>query len=572
MKPVAPPPVPGIALPPAPASAPAHAVPAVRALLWLGAEELGERDDAPRLWLHLTDGRVLAFRLPLVELGTDRVVAPLLDAIADDLRGMRHDLDLPGFGFVQVLYAAPVLPMPRCRSGYGQALTRRDVLAFARALDVDALDFLGTLGALDAIGTMGENPHNDFYASTRNYNRIATLPAELRMRRLQALQRFPALLAPLLLTAHRAPNLFDGKRHAWRQPDPAVEAAIGGGRDLVGALAHHYGISRGLVRAPLNAGFWEAGYEQRRSILAFLDALPDNKRPANTRELRYWQSEMLAYFYLIGDNEEMSDEQTQRLIEPAVHAAAFRLGWLRTWQACRRRVGTINHALVDARDFLAAADARAVAWLGPRHAPAPPRLAAAWLAAHGLAGLLAASARWHQLRPLVERAPAGFALPALLGVWQTNDRTARELLTAQALVEEGATMRHCVGDYWDTSVSGDRIFALRLADGERATAQYTPRSIGDDDLHYRFMQLRGPANAAASPTMQAFAVQLAALLNAAERAPARRAALVARHDLERLRHDSPRPAAWLDATSERQLRRALDDGLPLAWQCTKLAA
>lgn len=563
MKPVASPFSPFVALLPAPASAPTTASagthrPTVRARLWCRAEELGERDAAPRLWLHLTDGRVLAFRLPLAEYGEDRVVAPLLDAIADDLRGLRYDLDLPGFGFVQVLYAAPVLPVPQRQPGDNQALTRRDVLDFARDLDLDTLDFLGTLGALDAIGTMGENPHNDFYASTRNYNRIAALPAELRLRRLQALQRFPALLAPLLLTAHRHANLFDGKRHAWRQPDPAVEAAIDAGRDLAGALARHYGISRGLVRAPLNAGFWAAPYAHRRGILDFLDALPDNKRPASPRELRYWQSELLAYFYLASGNAHLPDAPTRSPVDAAVHAAAFRLGWLRTWETCQRRFGPLNPALADARDFLAAAGARAAVWLGRHRAPAPPRLVAAWLAAHGLTGLLAASARWHRLRPLIERAPAHSALPAVLGHWQSHDGQARELLTPQALVEEGAVMRHCVGDYWDKCVSGDRIFALRLADGERATAQYTPHRVDSDDVRYHFTQLRGPANAAASRSMQAFAVLLAAQLNVAERAAARRAVLDARQGLERFRPPvTPRPAAWLDETSERQLRQAL---------------
>lgn len=65
--------------------------PALRARLWLTADEVGEHDADPRLWLHLNDGRVLAFRLAETVFGDDRVLAPLTTAIAEDLRGMRSD-------------------------------------------------------------------------------------------------------------------------------------------------------------------------------------------------------------------------------------------------------------------------------------------------------------------------------------------------------------------------------------------------------------------------------------------------------------------------------------------------
>ena len=162
------------------------------------------------------------------------------------------------------------------------------------------------------------------------------------------------------------------------------------------------------------------------------------------------------------------------------------------------------------------------------------------------------------LLPTPANAPLRNVPTVRLDVWQSADGTARELLTAQALAEEGAAMRHCVGDYWDECVAGDRIFALQLANGERATAQYVPHNVSRDDARYTLDQLRGPANAAASATMQAFAEQVATLLNAAERTAAHRTALMAEHDLERLQRLPPRPAAWLDATSEQQLRQALD--------------
>ena len=50
---------------------------AVRARLWLPGRVFGPADDHARLWLALSDGRVLAFRLPEVALGDDAVIAPL---------------------------------------------------------------------------------------------------------------------------------------------------------------------------------------------------------------------------------------------------------------------------------------------------------------------------------------------------------------------------------------------------------------------------------------------------------------------------------------------------------------
>lgn len=519
--------------------------PEVRARLWLTAAEVGETDAAPRLWLHLTDGRVLAFRLPDVILGDDRVLAPLAEAVREDMRGMLNGLELPDVGYVHILYAAPVLPVPVPQHGRCIALSRRDILDFARGLDADVLDFLGTLGG------------NDFYASVRNYNRIAALAPEQRLRRMQALRRFPGLVAPILLTAHRYPNLCDGKRHAWRHPAPSVEAAIRDGRDLTDALARHYGISRGLVCAPLNAAHWTAGYERRRTFLALFEALPSNQRPANADEVERHLSELSAYLLLLeGDEENPAAFQP---VDPSVHARAFRLGWTRTWEICRRRFAPLTHALVDACDFLAAARARTVILLKTRRAPSRRKLAAAWIAAHGLTGLLAASARWHRLRPHIEQTAEQFALPALLGDWQEDERQARELLTPAALAREGETMHHCVGDYWEDCVAGDRIFALRLGQ-ERATAQYAPHGtpLGNGDVRYALEQLRGPANTEASAAMRDFAHDLLPLLNADERQPARRAALSAQRDLERLqRRRERRPVAWLDEASERQLHETL---------------
>jgi len=555
-----------LAVPPAPTFAMPWPT-RLRARLWVSPRALRANDEFPRLWLALIDGRVLAVRLDRRRFGDDSVLAPLIEAFADDVRGNRYLIDdLPGVGFVQVLHAAPVAP-PLAANHAGFVFSG-EFQRFVAALDGEVMRLLLSLERAPTPAAItrrdGQSPHpwpQPFFASVRNYNRLITLPPSLRERRMQALIRFPALVAPILLTAHRHPNTFDGKRHAWREKDAAVEAAIDQGRDLIGSLAAHYGISRGMVRAPLNRSFWYApGHQARRIYLQMLDALPDNQRPT-LAEFERWALYFANYFGLLGENRD-GDPLPQ---PPAVHCGAFRLGWSRTWEAATRRYGNLYPALADCRDFLQAARERARLILRRHRVPGTARLAAAWLATQGLLGLLAASNRWHRLRPPVPTAPVppGFRLPAILGHVDHDGHSAEELLDPVALAREGEALHHCVGGYWQRCVNGERIFALRLADGERATAQYAPRIVVDEitDACYRLVQLRGPCNREVSAAMRGFAEEIETRLNAEALRGERWAALEARGRLEVAQLDwrlAQREAmAWLDDKSERQLRTAL---------------
>lgn len=535
----------------------------VRARLWLPGRVFGPADDQPRLWLVLADGRVLAFRLPSVALGDDRVIASLTEAVADDLRGRCWEIEHPAFGWARVLYAAPVLPAPR--KEHAAFLFGPDYRRFLACLDEEIMQLLLSLEREPHPPAItrrdGEAPHplpRLYLASVRNYNRLAVLSGEQRERRLQAITRFPVLVAPILLTLHHSPNVHDGKRHAWREKDATIEAAIDAGRDLAGAIARHYGISKGLVRSPLCAQMWPVrDGKLRQGWLKLLDALPANQRPSLI-EFERWQLYLANYFALLGEN----DQGHPLPQPPVVHRGAFRLGWSRTWETAARRYGNLHPALADCRDFLDAARERAAVLTGRRHRPPLGRLAAGWLACHGLLGLLEASRRWHRLRPPLGRwnVSESFRLPAILGHWQDHGRRAEELLTPNALIDEGEAMGHCVANYWPQCVSGDRIFALQLPDGERATAQYQP-TIRDDvdyDTEYRLAQLRGPFNQEVSDAMFAWGQIIACELNQSARQEARWAALEARGRLEVARLEIRRRwQAWLDAKSECQLAAVL---------------
>ncbi len=522
-------------------------LPSVRGWLWRDAQDLLLHDPDSRLWLHLEDGRVLVFRLSGMVHGDERIIEPLVQAVADDLKGERYQFELVGLGAsgcvrVQVLYAAPILPLSKHKSTPLNQFIRRDMMDFMRTLDAEALDLLARLES------------DRFYASVRNYNRLAALPALQRQRRVQALYRFPALLTPILLTAHHSANLLDGKRHAWRQPAPEVEQTIDNAQNLVSALATHYAISKGLVRSRLNADFWDMDDGRKRAVLAFLDALPANKRPPSVSALMSEWTRLQAYLLFFGEDAQGIPDAPA---SPEVHCAAFRLGWQETWRYCDQHAPNFHHALHDARDFLATAGVHAAHLLKIQRPLATERLASAWLALYGLSGLIRASARWHRLRPPLNVGFTDRNLPALLGDWHEGKHQAHELLSYSALAEEGEAMRHCVADYWQECVKGERIFSLKLADGERATAEYVPVRHPHDafDAAYRLEQLRGPLNAEVSAAIQQFAEQLETQLNQDALKTQRQAILSVQHTWE---HDQTAiRQSWLDPRSQHELLAGL---------------
>ena len=535
----------------------------VRARLWLSGRVFVPPDEQVRLWLVLDDGRVLAVRLHNVAFGDERVIEPLLHGVADDLNGEHWQVELAA-GYAHILYAAPVLPSPRPHAGL---IFDPDWQRFVAALDGDVVRLLLALEhepcpLPQADGEISRARPQRFFVSVRNYNRLITLTPEVRERRMQALARFPVLVAPILLTAHQALNIWDGKRHAWREKDETIQSVIDQGRDLVGALAQHYGISKGLVRSPLCARMWNTSeHAMRIGWLRLLDALPANQRPS-LAEFERWRTYFANYFSLTGEN-----ERGHPLPQPpAVHRGAFQQGWTRTWETAARRYGNLHPALADCHDFLSAARERAAALLRRSYGPSATRLAASWLACHGLLGLLAASERWHRQRPVIDTlrdVPDDFRLPVILGHVDDAGRTADELLCPAELAREGEEMRHCVASYWSQCLTGQRIFALRLMNGERSTAQYAPTPCEEqgNDTRYTLKQLRGPLNHEASAEMSVWAHEIEARLNAPERHAARRAAQYAPEQLDMARFKAGKQrrarAHPLDTKSERQLATVL---------------
>lgn len=506
--------------------------PGVRARLWLRGDWLGLGNELWYLWLHLEDGRVLAFYLPVGAGADDRAIAELVTAVAMDHRGTLLEVRL-GEGIAIPLYAAPAVALPALPWGdprHGAA--RR----FAEGLDQEILSLLADL-----------NRHRH-WDSLRNYNRLAALDPVLRERRLQALSRFPLLAAPILLSAHRDLDFAGGKRHAWRDHDGAILDAIDQGRDLAGALARHYGISKGLVRAPICAMMWGETALAHRRLLQLLEGIPAHRRPRHPDEFAQALPIFITLNLLADDHTDLG----------RLGRTAFRAGLAAVCAPLQAQFAPLGPAFADCSDFIRAAADRA-AQIGPYpRGLTEHRFELAWIEARGLRSLLAASRRWHEPAweaPVPDQNPEPdlrdqARLVTILGDYREGEAQGRELNTAAALAREGETMHHCVAQYWaQCRDRGTRIFALEVGT-ERGTAEYR---FALAEVRFALAQVRGPCNAEASPALMVCARSILAALNALGRAPLRGELALSLRAQQPERRTARRPTRPLDPASEREL-------------------
>jgi hypothetical protein len=106
--------------------------PGVRARLWLRGDWLGLRNERWYLWLHLDDGRVLAFYLPEGAGPDDLALAELIAQVVTDDRGTLLEVRM-GEGVAIPLYAAPAVALPRLALGRSPAWRRAALCRGARS-------------------------------------------------------------------------------------------------------------------------------------------------------------------------------------------------------------------------------------------------------------------------------------------------------------------------------------------------------------------------------------------------------------------------------------------------------
>lgn len=515
----------------------------LRARIWVEARHFFSRHDAQVLcwlWLLDADGRVHALRMDAAAHGRDDRLGRLLSRLRlDPHTPVTSDKVL---GTVFPLPGAPVVPVPRWAVSWGHPL-QRAIRAFAGELDTEVLNVLGQLEA-----------PGPFFGSVDNYNRLLSLPGGSRFRRLQALQRFPPLVAPLLLDGYGRPDMYgtDEDEPAWRaqweygQTAPVL-AAMDLGRDLVGALAAEYRVDRALVRSPLFATPWVGGRVSRER-LALLQAMPAHARPRSAAAL---ETRFTALAALPLRRRSAEDVARQ--------AKAFGGGWDTTWAQLEAEFPALPQAMRDTRDFLAStlqqADlADTQGWLDME------TLAVGWLARRGVVSLLLASRRWHA-QPLIQQArgPAmtDEVLQPIFGVFECDQGKAVELTTRMQLVQEGEAMHHCVGGYWEACLTEpSRIVHLLLADGSVATAQFD-FVVQAGEVTCELVALRGPCNDECGTAMGAFAERIRLLMNVAAHRAQRGEIVAAARSRAQQTRVNPLTIRLLDPRSRDELRQVL---------------
>lgn len=492
------------------------------------------------LWLLRTDGALRVWRLPRETQGDDELLVELAWRADDD---PAHD--------AWRLPLAPVVPVPRWSVSWGHPMARA-AQAFAAMLD-DAV--LNTLGGLEQRGA--------YFGCAENYCRLAVLSPMVRAHRLQALTLFPPLVAPLLLRCPERPEVLDPPSADDPPPSwhasPEVLDAIDRGRDLVGALARYWGVTRSLVRLPLMREPWRT-LPIPRKWLWLLDALSPHTRPRTEADWQAWEGHLRALPVRWRSRGDANWVARGLGPDPAA-----------LWTALRQRWPHLDLALRDVWDFLRAAHAHAVQRGGVSVLPDAGELGLAWMARWGLRRLLAASQRWHDApvvdrfeplpRPTDETAwPA--AVEPVTGHFRSADGEAEELVTADALRAEGEAMRHCAADYWPDCVEeGMRFFHLQTMNGEQATASFE-LDVDTEPPLYEWHDCRGPCNASPSDALRALGQQVEDALNAEATLAVRRrlAQAVRGWRSERCKHfppPSPETSRRLDRQSERELQGAL---------------
>jgi hypothetical protein len=517
----------------------------IDARIWLEARCFFSREDTLNhcwLWLLRTNGLVQALRLSERFLCRDDLLGEItacLDTPQDELTC--HNISP---GDLRLLPLAPVVPVTRWAISWGHPVWE-SIRHFAILLDQAVL---ATLGNLEVPG--------GYFGSVQNYNLLACLPPVTRHHRIQALQLFPPLVAPLLLNSMERPDMLgDFLQEDCRLAHFGADAkaplldAMDRGRDLIGALAHYWQIDRALVRSPLARVPWETGSIPAH-LIKVIHAMPAHLRPHQKEEA----SELLAKLELLPAAVRSPMDATRL-------ATAFPHGWHKEWKQLEKQHRYLGNRLLDSRNFLAAALDQCD-WITLPSWLDIPTLALGWLARRGIASLLAATARWHA-QPLIDRSENS-NLPQetepLFYGYCCEENFATEVTSASELIEEGNTMHHCAGGYWETCLAGPtRIVHLELANGTHATAQYDCNDDPDNPL-FHLEELRGPCNVDCSQQMQDFAQEVCLMMNGDDLADRRREMLQEAQEMRTLinQQSNRQTIRLLDNQSRGELRKVIN--------------
>ena len=389
------------------------------------------------------------------------------------------------------------------------------IAQFLNRLDRDALAFARGHSSTDRLAV---------------YNFLVAGSSIASRNRVQAMQSLPALL-----------DLLVPPRSGTYAEAPAalacIVAAIDAGAPLMPSLAQVFGVPPETVRwlrdQALPQG-WRMDERRMRLLLNVLSWIAPEKRPSSVAQfddvihIAQALASVLKPFF-------GRQQASQSLFAPPYSTVLK--GWLGPLLRPDCSAGRCNLArlaapasLAGAADFLTSLN-RAVFRLcapGPasagEHNAACQELVLAWVDARSLRQLLDYSAQWHaalQNLATAAREPGHMVAPlAINRQWplvlkaplKVGRFTMLELGDESSLIDEGATMGHCVGTFSAQCLSGDSVI-VSVRDENGNPVSTAELHVDDSARQVKLGQHCARQNAPPPPECQATVERLVRLLN-----------------------------------------------------------
>lgn len=349
----------------------------------------------------------------------------------------------------------PICQLPaNLADGFAAACSFDDpsVRAFQAALEPQVTAFQGSARAV----------HGVRLNCLAVYNFLA-VPSAYCRNRVQAVQVSPWLL-PMLIATGNGRILLEVV---------TVRGAIDAGTPLFDAIAQTFGVAREVVRwlgrRSLPRG-WILDVARLRHLLQLLSYLPAERRPQTIAEFEALVVLGNAAIAPLGFH---GDEQSVPLPQYTPCMRAWLLDIMRPGlvsATASPRFTQLASDLSDGRDFLRALFEQVQATDRLEH-HAGVVCVLRWCASISVRRFLSLSRQWHaEVMADISGSIAcknGGQWPAVLSSpWQHEQLTVVELTSSAQLRAEGMAMRHCVGTYDSSCMSGSSIIvSMRSASG-----------------------------------------------------------------------------------------------------------
>lgn len=333
-----------------------------------------------------------------------------------------------------------------------------------------------------------------------NYNTARSWTDVQRRNRLQAIRSYPWLFHELDLRTggpyyHSPPQDFLNMRGV-------ITKAIDRGQPLIPSLVKRYRVGKHTLRYAITFLNDRCRIpETIPTVLWFLDSIKPDHRPTNETDMAILNN---AIDWISGLRQD--DDQ---VYVRTVATTLFKEGVAGFRSLMKRLCPSHNpdNPFHDVDDYLA--DYAQHTGNGLITQEIADSLVKQWIKEAGLLSLFAESERWHLAWLTRQHEDDNRTWPAILPepMWISNFQV-QELNSTEMLLEEGKTMRHCVGSYAEQCVAGKAfIYSVQTRNGSlRSTVHIGGHKGALGELI--IMEHRAFANSTPSPSLESVADSL----------------------------------------------------------------